>query len=276
MNTNSNSYTIIYASVMVVIVAFLLAFVASVLKPTQDANVAIDKKQQILRSLNLRDVAKADVETTYAKVVLSDPIYGADAATPENDGSATSEKGSVKQHDQSGFKKENKELGESCRPLYVCDVDGQTVYVIPVKGTGLWGGIWGYVSIESDGKTVRSAYFNHESETAGLGAEIKDNANWQHKFDGKKLFAEGDEQTIALSVLKSGKEPDVKAENRVDAVTGATITSTGVNDMIHECLGRYVDILNNLCNGGAATENTDINNPADSLATEPEAAAPAA
>ena len=253
---------------MVVIVAFLLAFVASALKPTQDANVAIDKKQQILKSLNLREVAKADVEKTYAEVVVADPIYGADNATPEKDGLQTSDKNGLQQHDQAGFAIETKQFSDTCRPLYICNVEGQTVYVIPVKGAGLWGGIWGYVAIESDGQTVRSAYFNHESETAGLGAEIKDNAKWQHKFDGKKLYAEDNDAEIALSVLKAGKSPEIKDQNRVDAVTGATLTSNGVNEMLHTGLARYAEILKNINPANTAAEAQ----PADTTSVEQEEA----
>jgi len=252
MNTNSNTYTIVYASVLVVIVAFLLAFVASALKPTQDANVAIDKKQQILKALNLRDVAKADVEKTYSDVVVSDPVYGKDLNVKEEKG---------------GFEKATKELTEDCMPLYICNVDGKTVYVVPVKGAGLWGGIWGYVSIESDGNTVRSAYFNHESETAGLGAEIKDNVKWQHQFDGKKLYSSDNADEVVLSVLKAGKEPEIAAENRVDAVTGATLTSNGVNTMLREGLGRYSEILKKLTNTNiepeeTASDSTEVSAPA--------------
>lgn len=226
LNTNSNAYTIIYASVLVIIVAFLLAFVASALKPTQDANVELDKKSQILAALNIRDVE--DVAAKYTEVVKSDPIYGADAS-----------QGPKAQ--TGGFAVATKEITPDNRPLYIAEVDGETKVVVPVKGAGLWGGLWGYIAVNADGETVYGTYFSHESETAGLGARIAE--QWfQDSFKGKKIFANGSDE-IALSVVKKGKEGNLAPENYVDGVTGATLTSNGVNDMIKDCLGLYKDIL---------------------------------
>ena len=185
LNTNSNTYIIIYSTIMVVIVAFLLAFVSQTLKPMQDANVALDTEKQILNSLNLRGLSDEEAHATYEKIV---------------------------------------------------DVK----YVLPLKGQGMWGGISCFLAIDSDKNTVYGAYFNHESETAGLGAEIKDNADWQAKFQGKKIFADGDDSTIALSVVKA-----VNNETTVDAVTGATVTSTAVSKMLQDQLAKYMDFLKN-------------------------------
>ncbi len=195
LNTNSNAYIIIYSSVLVVIVAFLLAFVYQALKPMQDANVALDTKKQILYSLNIRDLDGAEAEAKYNEVVKSEK-------------------------DMNGQK------------VYSCHVDNTDLYVIELKGMGLWGGISGYISVyEKDGPTVYGVYFNHDSETAGLGAEIKDSQAWQEKFIGKKVF-KGDLEHVALSVVKKVEDP----ETQVDCVTGATLTSNGVNDMLHEGL----------------------------------------
>lgn len=226
LNTNSNAYTIIYASVLVIIVAFLLAFVASTLKSTQDANVELDKKSQILAALNIRDVE--DVAAKYAEVVKNDAIYGADASQ-----GAKAQTG--------GFAVSTKDITPDNRPLYIAEVDGETKVVVPVKGAGLWGGLWGYVAVNSDGETIYGTYFSHESETAGLGARISE--QWfQDSFKGKKIFANSCDE-IALSVVKKGKEGNLAPENYVDGVTGATLTSNGVNDMIKDCLGLYKDIL---------------------------------
>jgi Na+-transporting NADH:ubiquinone oxidoreductase subunit C len=105
---------------------------------------------------------------------------------------------------------------------------------------GLWGPIYGYLAINDDKNTVFGAYFNHDSETAGLGAEIKDSRAWQNKFQGKKIFKEGSED-IALSVKKKVEDP----ATQVDAVTGATLTSDGVSLMIQEGLKPYVKFLTN-------------------------------
>lgn len=231
MKTNSNSYTIIYSVIIVVIVAFLLAFVSQALKPMQDANVALDKKKQILNSLNIRDLNDAQADAKYKEVVVADRVID--------------EKGKVllpgtTGGENAGFKLESKDYKEGKLALYICRVNGETKYVIPVYGMGLWGPISGYIALNADKSTIYGVYFNHESETAGLGAEIKDNKAWQEKFQGKKLFKNGDDKAIALSVEKKVEDPTTQ----VDAVTGATLTSNGVRDMLHEALGKYLVFIN--------------------------------
>ena len=199
LNTNSNAYIIIYSAIMVLIVAFLLAFVSQTLKPMQDANVALDTEKQILNSLNLRGLSDEEAHATYEKIVKYD----------------------------------------EAQKVYICTLEnGDVKYVLPLKGQGMWGGISCFLAINSDKNTVYGAYFNHESETAGLGAEIKDNADWQAKFQGKKIFADETKETLALSV-----EKNVNNETTVDAVTGATVTSTAVSKMLQEQLAKYQDFL---------------------------------
>ena len=189
---------------MVIIVAFLLAFIFQALKPMQDVNVALDKKKQILASLNIRDLANNEAEAKYGEVVKKEVTIG--------DGLM----------------------------LYDCQVDGKQKYVVPVRGMGLWGPIWGYVALDEDKNTVYGAYFNHESETAGLGAEIKDSRTWQDQFRGKKVFA-ADGETVAIAVKKKA---DVKnPESECDAVTGATLTSDGVSLMLQESFAKYKSFL---------------------------------
>ncbi|MFC2658553.1 MAG: NADH:ubiquinone reductase (Na(+)-transporting) subunit C [Segatella sp.] len=231
MKTNSNSYTIIYSAVIVVIVAFLLAFVFQALKPMQDANVALDKKKQILNSLNIRDLSNEEADAKYKEVVIADEVIDEKGKVVEA-GTQGGEK--------AGFKLESKDYKAGKLALYICKVNGSRKYVIPIYGMGLWGPISGYIALNEDKATVYGAYFNHESETAGLGAEIKDNVAWQEKFQGKKVFTSGDDKTIALGVEKNVTDP----ATQVDAVTGATLTSNGVRDMLHEALGKYLTFLN--------------------------------
>ena len=232
MKTNSNSYTIVYAAVLVVIVAFLLAFVFQALRPAQEANVALDKQKQILYSLNIRGLQDQAAAAKYKEVVTADEIIDANGNVVD--------KGS-KGGTAAGFKLNSGDFKAGKLAVYVCSVNGQTKYVIPVYGMGLWGPISGYIALNDDKSTIYGAYFNHESETAGLGAEIKDNQKWQEKFQGKKLFKGDDRNAIAISVLK---KRDRKDPNPVDAVTGATLTSNGVTDMLHDCLGQYIKFLN--------------------------------
>ena len=200
LNTNSNSYIIIYSAVLVIIVAFLLAFVFQALKPMQDANVALDVKKQILYSLNIRGLDGEEAEAKYKEVV-------------------------------------KEEIEAEGLKYFACEIDGQPKYVFPLKGMGLWGGISGFLSVNDDLNTVYGAYFNHESETAGLGAEIKDSQAWQEKFQGKKIFNANGE--VALSVVKKVDNPDTQ----VDCVTGATLTSNGVSDMLRDCMKQYMNLL---------------------------------
>lgn len=206
-NTNSNTYTIVYSAVIVVIVAFLLAFVYQALKPQQDANVALDQKKQILNSLNQRGLDGQAAEARYAQVVKEE-------------------------------KKNDKGL-----TYYVCNVDGETKYVFPMKGMGLWGGISGFLAVDADKTTVFGAYFNHEGETAGLGAEIKDNTKWQQTFTGKKIFDDVDTQhkNVILEVVKNGTVKN--ASYQIDGITGATLTNNGVKDMLKESLTNFDDVL---------------------------------
>lgn len=232
MKTNSNSYTIVYAAILVVIVAFLLAFVFQALRPAQEANVALDKQKQILYSLNIRGLQDQAAAAKYKEVVTADEIIDANGNVVD--------KGS-KGGTAAGFKLNSGDFKAGKLAVYVCSVNGQTKYVIPVYGMGLWGPISGYIALNDDKSTIYGAYFNHESETAGLGAEIKDNQKWQEKFQGKKLFKGDDRNAIAISVLKKRDSND---PNSVDAVTGATLTSNGVTDMLHDCLGQYIKFLN--------------------------------
>ena len=203
MKTNSNTYTIIYSAIIVVVVAFLLAFVSQALKAKQDANVALDVKKQILNSLNIRGLGDSEAEAKYGEVVKSEETVGE-------------------------------------QKLYTCEIDGQPVYVCTEKGMGLWGPVFGYISVAADKNTVYGAYFNHDSETAGLGAEIKDSQAWQEKFKGKKINAD-DDPDIELGVAKKIEVP----ESEVDAVTGATLTSNGVSLMLKEGLKPFMEILKN-------------------------------
>jgi Na+-transporting NADH:ubiquinone oxidoreductase subunit C len=222
MNTNSNSYTIIYASVMVIIVAFLLAFVSSSLKATQDKNVQLDTKKQILAALNIKNVEDADAE--YQKYVKGDMLMNVDGTLTENTGEFAT-----------NYEKEAKE--QQRLHVFVCDVDGQTKYVFPVYGAGLWGAIWGYVALNEDKDTVYGVYFSHASETPGLGAEIATD-KFQSEFTGKKTLENG---AVTLGVVKNGKVE--KPEYQVDGISGGTITSVGVDAMLKACLNSYISFL---------------------------------
>ena len=224
MNTNKNSYTFIYASVMVIIVAFLLAFVSSVLKPIQQKNVELDKKKQVLAALNIFEKDNAAAEAAYANFVKADQLLAAD-------GSVAAENG--------GFAVDNSAVNVETLPLYVCEVEGETKYVLPLYGAGLWGPIWGYVALDDDKETIYGVYFSHAGETPGLGAEITNREKFQVPFIGKKALNANNE--VVISVVKNGKVQNPETE--VDGISGGTITSQGVDAMLKSSIGLYKAFL---------------------------------
>lgn len=223
LNTNSNVYTILYAAVIVIIVAFLLAFVSSSLKETQEKNVQLDTKKQILAALNIYEVEDADAE--FEKLGMTDMLVQPDGTLAPNDGAF-----------QTSYKAE---IAEGRLHVFECKMEGQTKYIIPVYGAGLWGPIWGYVGLNDDKDTVYGVYFSHSGETPGLGAEIT-TTKFQAQFEGKKVLENG---TVALGVEKNGKV--AKPDYQVDGISGGTITSKGVDAMLKDCLNAYTNFLTN-------------------------------
>lgn len=222
LSTNSNAYTLIYAAVLVVIVAFLLSFVSSVLNDRKVANEQVDKKKQILAAINVSDT---NVEEAFGKYIKSDAVINAN-------GQVVKEKG--------GFEVDfNKEAKDDNLPIYICEDNGETKYIIPMSGKGLWGGISGYVGLKSDKNTIDGIFFAHESETPGLGAEITANY-FTEQFKGKHIKNAAGE-IVSVAVLKKGKNAD--GQEQVDAVTGATLTSNGVDAMLKDALGKYSNYL---------------------------------
>ena len=229
LDTNSDIYAIIYSAVVVVIVAFLLAGVSSMLKPKQDANVELDKKKQILASLNERNLP--DAAAKYDELIEKDIIVNAQGNEVASEG---------------GFKVNNDAVDENNLPLYIANINGAKKYIVPMTGNGLWGGIWGYIALNDDCNTIYGVYFSHASETPGLGAEIAGD-KFQNRFtkdkDGnaivKKVYDEAGK--VALAVEK-GKGV-AGEEYHIDAVSGATITCNGLQVMLETKLAPYYNYL---------------------------------
>ena len=230
MNTNSNNYTLIYAVIMVVVVALLLAVVSSGLKETQTKNVELDKKKQILSSLKIELEGK-NAATLYNTHIVKELIIDTEAKIlSEVKGEAFS---------INIIKESAKEMDKRKLPVYVAQVDSKTKYIIPVRGGGLWGPIWGYIALNDDKNTIFGTYFSHASETPGLGAEIALPA-FQDLFIGKHILNDAKE-FVSIAVMKAGQT----AENmdQVDAISGGTITSKGVEAMLLKSIGQYEAFL---------------------------------
>lgn len=222
MNRNSNVYTVIYASVMVLLVAIVLAFTSQSLRGLQKENVANDKRQQILRSINVN--ASADlVKAKYMELIKESFLVNKEGQKVEGEVFGADVKASEAK-------------GEY--PVFVAEVNGETKYILAMYGSGLWGPIWGYVSVNADGNTIYGTDFSHEGETPGLGAEIAKPA-FSAEFVGKQLFKNNTFKSVA--VVKKGHTAE--GQDYVDGISGGTITSKGVNAMLYDSLSGYVKFL---------------------------------
>ena len=232
MNRENSGYTIIYAAVMVIIVALGLAFTHQALSDRQTANVNIDKMQQILRSLNI-NASAAEAQQVYDELVQNAYLITPDGVKVEGSEGTTP--------DDPAFSTELDDESAAGLPVYEAEVDGSLKYIIPMQGAGLWGPIWGYLAVEGDGSTVYGSEFGHASETPGLGAEIV-TPTFRKQFIGKELFKEGN--FVSVAVVKPGRS----AANRdyVDGISGGTITSQGVDKMLLNSVGEYKSFLMNL------------------------------
>ena len=239
MNTNGNTYTIIYTTVIVMLVAAILAFVSQSLKSRQEANEKADTISQMLTSAQF--ATKADLQKIGNKAVLEKYAGEIEKAfTVGLDGQKVDDLELDEVYSPKALKKQNyliKDGGKAELPVFIFK---NGVTVVPVYGAGLWGPVWGYIAFEPNSNTIKGAYFDHESETAGLGAKIKDDPAFQAEFVSEQAdFASPN----VFDIVKGGapKNPDGTSviDNKIDAITGATMTSNGLDAAIDTWLGAY-------------------------------------
>lgn len=242
MNKNSNIYTIIYSIVLVVVVGVVLSVVYQALRPKQLENIANDTKRQILASALLTPQKGQSVAELFDDHIVSSYIVN-------NQGFRIDD--SQNPFDINMALEIKKPADERLLPVYECKTDKGMKYIVPVYGAGLWGPIWGYVAFDDNGDTIYGAYFGHEGETPGLGAEIEKPV-FQDQFQGKNIFSTTGEFT-SIAVVKTGKEPQGKAW--VHAVSGGTITSQGVQKMLFDSLEPYTAFFSNLADGQSVVLN---------------------
>lgn len=226
MNRQSNFYTIIYAVVLVVIVGVALSVVYQALRPKQEENILNDTKRQILAAALISASDGENIPDLFNKYITESYIVNSMGERIDTDTNPISVNVAAEV---------KKPADERALPVFVCRTEEGTKYIVPVYGAGLWGPIWGYIAMDDNGDTIYGAYFAHQGETPGLGAEIEKPA-FCDQFEGKEIFsADGEFQSV--KVVKSGKEP---AEGSyVHAVSGGTITSQGVDKMLANSLEPY-------------------------------------
>ena len=212
-----------YASVMVIIVALVLSAAATLLRPLQERNMRIEKMQNILAAINI-PAPRAEAEALFNQYVTTTKIVNHQGEELEGDAFE------VDLQDEN-----RKDVADRQLPVFIAELDGETFFIVPLRGNGLWGPIWGYVGLESDLVTIAGANFDHASETPGLGAEIAD-SEFQEQFPGKRIFDE--EGNFSPVRVVKGRAPagDLYA---VDGISGGTITSNGVTNMLRDGLEVY-------------------------------------
>lgn len=229
VNKDSNIYTFIFAIALVVVVGAGLAAISMGLKPFQVKNDEVKKKMDILGALKIESTRK-DAATLYDQYIISDECVVVDKQGNLVEGEVAFDLDIKKQY-------RNKNIKECDRkyPLYVANIDGGKKYVIPMVGSGLWGPIWGFIAVDSDMETIYGAKFDHKTETPGLGAEIKQEFYYS-QYVGEKI-------TGKLKSVKDGTGKEV-GNGKVDGITGGTITSKGVEEMVNRTLEVYVKYFN--------------------------------
>jgi len=224
MNKESNVYTIIYATVMVVLVAVLLAFTSVSLRSYQKKNEDNDKRQQILRSVHVH-ISGDETETKYRELIRESFLVNEKGQKVDGDAFAA---------------EASKMFAADAYPVFVAVVDGQTKYILALSGAGMWGPLWGYIAVNEDKNTIFGIDFSHQGETPGLGAEIT-NPVFSSQFVKKQLFRNNEFKGVA--VVKAGKT--VSGQDAVDAISGGSVTSIGVHNMLMNSLNHYVGFLKN-------------------------------
>lgn len=232
INKQSNVYTIVYITVLVVVVGAALAFTAMSLKEKQQDNARADKMGQILQAVRLTFPAD-EVIDAFQDYITDQYVVN----------SAGEKVGGVEAFNVDVAAEAKKPADERLLPVYVCTLpDAGTKYILPLAGMGLWGPIWGYVSFDADGSTIYGAFFDHQGETPGLGAEIAKPA-FSDQFRGLSVEKEGN--FVPVTVVKKGQKPDGDMDY-VDGISGGTITSLGVASMLDGCLTPYKAYLESL------------------------------
>ncbi|MEQ8623840.1 MAG: NADH:ubiquinone reductase (Na(+)-transporting) subunit C [Vicingaceae bacterium] len=229
MDVNKNGYIFAFSAILVIVVGAALAFTAESLKPMQKENVRLEKMQNILATVKIESTPE-EAKEKFDKYIVEQKLLNSEGVVTDFPNLTAFDIDAVKEY---------KTMAAEDRhyPLFVFEDGGERKYIVPLAGKGLWGPIWGYVAFNGDMNTVYGSTFDHKTETPGLGAEISE--TWfQERFIGKTIFNESGE-FVSVDVVKGGT--DVEGQDHlVDGISGGTITSKGVGEMMERTLNVYV------------------------------------
>lgn len=237
MDRDSNRHTYLFAGIMVITIAFVLSFTSESLKELKLDNVKKEKMQNILSTVGV-NVTRDESEALYNQYIIEE-------LSLTHNGDIDQE---VNAFNIKLALEIKKDLDNQRFPLYIANLDNTKYYIIPLRGNGLWNAIWGYIALKEDINTIEGISFDHQAETAGLGAEITE--DWFiNSFNDEKILNSNGE-FVGIYVSKSNNDPDNidKNDNEVDAISGATVTGDGVSDMIKERLENYLPYFKNITN----------------------------
>lgn len=226
LNKESNIFMIIFSTILVVVMGSGLAVINQMTKPAQELNEELEKKQNILASIGVQATRK-EAGDLFEKIIV-----GAVAINPE--GQVLTD--NIQEVFDINLAYELKKTEDQRKyPIFIADLNGEKKYIVAMRGKGLWDAIWGFVAVNADGATIHGATFDHKSETPGLGAEIREKP-FQDQFVGKKIL-DPNGNFVSITVVKKGSVP--KNEYNVDGISGGTLTSNGVDEMLRRFLGSF-------------------------------------
>lgn len=231
INKDNTGYIFLFTFLLIGVVAVILSSLATSLAPQIAKNNETKKQMDLLTSIGVEST-RANAKDMYEKYIGSNPSYVIDMNGQELKGTAFDIDIRTQHRDKS--------ITESQKqyPLFIANKDGQTLYIVPVVGKGLWGPIWGYISLKDDKRTIYGVSFDHQGETPGLGAEIK-----QTFFTDRYVGEEVADSDLNFNEIKIVKDGTGSQPLKVDGITGGTITSKGVEEMVNRTMAIYLNYL---------------------------------
>lgn len=247
INTEKNTYTVLFAVIMVVVVGLLLSGISQVLKPRIDANKRAEKQQNILYAMGINQnegpndvafVTGEELQQKFDEYITEQLVIQGGDVTQDPEAYLIDIKKEKKKAEDPGY--------DQKLPLFKGNINGQDIFVMPVRGKGLWDAIWGFVAVDSN-MEIQGVFFDHKAETPGLGAEIKQRY-FMDDFKGESFLDEGTFEPIAVAKGNNDPKNEDKSDNEVDALAGATITGDGLATMLRKDVQKYVPYFKSLKN----------------------------